>query len=78
MKTIKQLLEEFTEIEHGLETNMLTIYNEGEKDNTEDENVNNVVDLTNNFSKTPTIQEVKDYIQSLIDSGEVFDTLNPE
>ena len=78
MKTIKQLLEEFTEIEHGLETDMLTVYNEGEPDNTEDENVNNVVDLTNNFSKTPTIQEVKDYIQSLIDSGEVFDTLNPE
>jgi len=40
--------------------------------------MNNITDLTNSFSKTPTIPEVKEYIQSLIDSGEVFDTLNPE
>lgn len=40
--------------------------------------MSNVVDLTNSFSKTPTIQEVKLYIQSLIDSGEIFDTLNSE
>ncbi|MBR2069388.1 MAG: hypothetical protein IJ877_06465 [Candidatus Gastranaerophilales bacterium] len=37
-----------------------------------------IVDLTSNFSKTPTIQEVKEYIQSLIDKNEVFDTLNPD
>ena len=75
---IKQLLEEIEKIERGLETNILTVYNETKTDNTEDENVNNVVDLTNNFSKTPNIQEVKKYIQTLIDSGEVFDTLNPD
>ena len=38
--------------------------------------MNNFVDLTKSFSKTPTIQEVKIYIQSLIDSGEAFNTLD--
>lgn len=38
----------------------------------------NTVDLTNNFNKTPTIQEVKSHIKDLIDSGKVFDTLDDD
>ena len=40
--------------------------------------MSNTVDLTSSFSKTPNIQEVKKYIQDLIDSGEVFNTLNTD
>ncbi len=39
---------------------------------------NNAVDLTNDFEKTPTIQEVKDYINEIIESGTKFATLSPE
>lgn len=38
----------------------------------------NSVDLTNDFNKTPTIQEVKTHIKDLIDSGKVFDTLDDD
>lgn len=38
----------------------------------------NTVDLTNNFDKTPTIQEVKSHIKDLIESGKVFDTLDDD
>ncbi len=38
----------------------------------------NIVDLSNNFPTPPTIQDVKEYIQHLIDSKEIFDTLDPK
>ncbi|MBQ8476592.1 hypothetical protein IJ531_05975 [bacterium] len=41
-------------------------------------NVKNIVDLTHEFSKTPSIQEVKEYVQKLIDNAVVFDTLNSD
>lgn len=43
-----------------------------------DKLIDNTVDLTNNFDKTPTIQEVKSHIKDLIDSGKVFDTLDDD
>ena len=59
------------------------VYGKGEvykipKNNLYDKLVDNTVDLTNNFNKTPTIQEVKSHIKDLIDSGKVFDTLDDD
>ena len=34
--------------------------------------------MTNNFSKTPTTQEVKTHIQKLINNGIKYDTLSPD
>lgn len=39
---------------------------------------NNIVDLTNDFAKTPTIDEVKNYINEIIENGTKFATLSPE
>ena len=41
-------------------------------------NNNGVVDLTNSFSKNPTIAEVKAHIQNLINNGIKYDTLSPD
>ena len=38
---------------------------------------NNIVDLTNDFAKTPTIDEVKNYINEIIENGTKFATLSP-
>lgn len=38
----------------------------------------NVVDLTNDFDKTPTLQEVKEYINEIVEKGTKFATLSPE
>lgn len=38
----------------------------------------NVVDLTNDFEKTPTIEEVKNYINEIVENGTKFVTLSPE
>jgi hypothetical protein len=59
------------------------VYGKGEvysvkKNGLYDKLVDNTVDLTNNFDKTPTIQEVKTHIKDLIDSGKVFDTLDDD
>ena len=59
------------------------VYGKGEvnkisKNNLYDKLIDNTVDLTNNFDKTPTIQEVKSHIKDLIDSGKVFDTLDDD
>lgn len=59
------------------------VYGKGEvykisKNNLYDKLTDNTVDLTNNFDKTPTIQEVKSHIKDLIDSGKVFDTLDDD
>ena len=40
-------------------------------------NNNNVVDLTNEFEKTPTIDEVKNYINEIVENGTKFATLSP-
>ena len=39
---------------------------------------NNIVDLTNDFEKAPTIDEVKNYINEIIKNGTKFATLSPE
>lgn len=39
---------------------------------------NSVVDLTNDFEKAPTIDEVKNYINKIIENGTKFATLSPE
>lgn len=41
-------------------------------------NVSNAVDLTNDFEKTPTIDEVKQHINNIIEQGTKFATLSPE
>lgn len=41
-------------------------------------NNQNVVDLTNDFDKTPTLQEVKEYINEIVEKGTKFATLSPE
>ena len=38
---------------------------------------NNIVDLTNEFEKTPTIDEVKNYINEIVENGTKFATLSP-
>lgn len=38
---------------------------------------NNIVDLTNDFEKTPSIDEVKAYINEIVESGTKFATLSP-
>lgn len=38
---------------------------------------NNVVDLTNDFEKTPSIDEVKAYINEIVENGTKFATLSP-
>lgn len=38
----------------------------------------NTVDLTNEFDKTPTIDEVKNYINELVENGTKFATLSPD
>lgn len=38
----------------------------------------NVVNLTNDFDKTPTIDEVKNYINEIIEQGTKFATLSPD
>ena len=38
---------------------------------------NNIVDLTNEFEKTPTIDEVKIYINEIVENGTKFATLSP-
>lgn len=38
----------------------------------------NLVDLTDDFKKTPTIDEVKNYINEIIEKGTKFATLSPE
>lgn len=43
----------------------------------ETNNNNNVVDLTNDFTKTPTIDEVKNYINEIVENGTKFATLSP-
>lgn len=40
-------------------------------------NNNNIVDLTNDFEKTPTIEEVKNYINEIVENGTKFATLSP-
>lgn len=40
-------------------------------------NNNNVVDLTNDFEKTPSIDEVKAYINEIVENGTKFATLSP-
>ena len=59
------------------------VYGKGEvnkisKNNLYDKLIDNTVDLTNNFDKTPTIQEVKSHMKEFIDSGKVFDTLDDD
>lgn len=39
---------------------------------------NNIVDLTDDFEKSPTIQEVKNYINKIVENGTKFATLSPE
>ena len=39
---------------------------------------NNIVDLTDDFEKSPTIQEVKNYINKIIEEGIKFATANPD
>lgn len=41
------------------------------------ETSNNIVDLTNEFEKTPTIDEVKNYINEIVENGTKFATLSP-
>ncbi len=38
---------------------------------------NNIVDLTNEFEKAPTIDEVKNYINEIVENGTKFATLSP-
>lgn len=38
----------------------------------------NIVDLTDDFEKSPTIQEVKNYINKIVENGTKFATLSPE
>ncbi len=38
----------------------------------------NIVDLSNKFNKTPTIQEVKSYVNELVQKGAKFTTLSPD
>ena len=40
--------------------------------------MNNVADLTESFSKTPTIEEIKTHIQKLINNGAKYATLSPD
>ncbi|MCD8377223.1 MAG: hypothetical protein LUB59_00380 [Candidatus Gastranaerophilales bacterium] len=37
-----------------------------------------IVDLTNEFEKVPTFDEIEQHIRDIIASGEVFDTFSPE
>lgn len=39
---------------------------------------NNAVDLTNDFDKTPTLEEVKNYINEIVENGTKFATLSPD
>lgn len=39
---------------------------------------NNVIDLSNKFSKTPTLEDVKKYVNELVQKGAKFVTLNPD
>ena len=39
---------------------------------------NNVIDLSNKFSKTPTLEDVKNYVNELVQKGAKFATLNPD
>ena len=39
---------------------------------------NNIVDLTNDFEKTPSIDEVKSYVNEIIENGTKFATLSPD
>ncbi len=39
---------------------------------------NNIVDLTNDFGKSPSINEVKAYINKIVENGTKFATLSPE
>ncbi len=48
-----------------------------QSENDEVVNSENVVDLTNEFEKTPTIDEVKNYINEIIENGTKFATLSP-
>lgn len=44
---------------------------------TSNNNNNNVVDLTNDFEKAPSIDEVKAYINEIVENGTKFATLSP-
>ncbi len=39
---------------------------------------NNIVDLTNDFEKTPSIDEVKSYVNEIVENGTKFATLSPD
>lgn len=39
---------------------------------------NNIVDLTNDFEKTPSIDEVKSYVNEIIENGTMFATLSSD
>ena len=89
MTLIGKLLEKIEILEKELENNTINQYNETtdnqnseckpqQSDNKEDEVLTNVVDLTNYFEKTPSIQDVKEFLNKIVQEGKQYSTLSPD
>lgn len=53
-------------------------FGSGEGEDGEIEHDNNIVDLSEHFSKTPTVQELREYINDIVENGTKFATLSPD